>query len=240
MSLVDQLYKALAEGAVIFFIGKCRVNYEGRAASRLGEGERIIIVKKDKSVLVHRPTGYEPVNWQPPGSKLEFQLKGEGLLIRASNQDELLLISFDSKPEVEFFYLKDEAEFEMYASEEDMKRAVKLYPELIEEGFKPYEEEKAVGGFGRIDLLGVDRDGRLVVVEFKRKPATKQDILQLVSYLRIIENELGRKARGILAAPSLTKSARSEIAVAGLEFKCLSPRKCMEVLRKSRGLDAYL
>ncbi len=38
--------------------------------------------------------------------------------------------------------LKDEGEFNLYASEEDMKKAIILKPELIEEGLKIIDFEK--------------------------------------------------------------------------------------------------
>ncbi|MEM2914144.1 MAG: endonuclease NucS, partial [Candidatus Bathyarchaeia archaeon] len=56
---------AVSERKTIILVGNCWVNYHGRASSTLEPGERILIVKEDGSVLVHRSKGYEPVNWQP-------------------------------------------------------------------------------------------------------------------------------------------------------------------------------
>ncbi|HUK27893.1 MAG TPA: hypothetical protein VLV31_05680, partial [Candidatus Acidoferrales bacterium] len=58
----DFLEKAFRGRNFALVIGTCRVDYEGRASSTLESGERILVVKEDGSVLVHRPTGYEPVN----------------------------------------------------------------------------------------------------------------------------------------------------------------------------------
>jgi len=52
----------------VVIAGKCIVEYDGRAKSRLEVGERLVIFKPDGSALVHRPKDYSPVNWQPPGS----------------------------------------------------------------------------------------------------------------------------------------------------------------------------
>ena len=228
------------KGLVIVLAGPCTVSYEGRASSRLGEGERLVIIKSDRSVLVHRPEGSEPVNWQPPRSKIDFTQSGEGLRIRVSNGPELLLITFTSQPRVEYFELRDTAVFEMYASEEEMKKAVMAQPNLVEEGFKPFMEERPVKRSGRVDLLGVDRHGNILVVEFKKNNATAQDILQLKTYVESLEEEFGYRPRAIMAAPSLTKKARSMADSYGIEFRCLTARKCSQVLERMRNLDRYL
>ncbi|MGP8127479.1 MAG: endonuclease NucS, partial [Candidatus Bathyarchaeia archaeon] len=62
----EALGKAFRARSLAIIVGNCRVDYEGRASSTLEWGERIAMIKQDGSVLVHRPTGYEPVNWQPP------------------------------------------------------------------------------------------------------------------------------------------------------------------------------
>lgn len=45
----------------LMIIGNCWVDYQGRASSTLGPCERIVIIKEDKALLVHRPHGYESI-----------------------------------------------------------------------------------------------------------------------------------------------------------------------------------
>ena len=71
----EKIREGIRSGSLIVLMGLMEVYYEGRAASSLGPGERLLIIKQDGSLLVHRPTGYEPVNWQPPGSKIEIFLE---------------------------------------------------------------------------------------------------------------------------------------------------------------------
>ncbi len=80
---VEILEKAFRARSFVLVIGNCRVDYEGRASSTLGWGERIAMVKQDGSVLVHRPVGYEPVNWQPPKCLVKVWLDNSGLVMSA-------------------------------------------------------------------------------------------------------------------------------------------------------------
>lgn len=216
------------------------VRYEGRGESTLGPGERLVIIKRDRSILVHRPEGYEPVNWQPPNSHIDVDESEEGLVLTVTRKSEKLVITFPDPPEIYIFHLIDEAEFEMYATEMEMKRAVILEPKLIEEGFKPLEDERQVFQTGRIDVLGRDSEGRLVVVELKKRRASQDDIMQLMRYTTSLEREMGERPRAIIAAPSISRTASKLCGRTGVEFKCLTPRSCTEVLRKRSGLRQYL
>jgi RecB family endonuclease NucS len=61
------------KNTVLIVVGCCSVEYSGRARSTLGWGARIVIVKPDGSVLVHQRAGREPVNWQPPDTRVRYQ-----------------------------------------------------------------------------------------------------------------------------------------------------------------------
>jgi len=40
-------------GKCLLIVGNCCVEYRGRASSKLGPGERIIIIKEDGALLIH-------------------------------------------------------------------------------------------------------------------------------------------------------------------------------------------
>jgi RecB family endonuclease NucS len=217
----------------VLIIGKCAVDYRGRASSKLEPGERIVIFKQDGSVLVHRPVGYEPVNWQPPGCV--FHASGVGGVLHVSavrrQPAESVRISFDSIYLVASLRLNDVGEFVLHASEEDMQRAVLLMPSLVEEGLKPISYEKRVEP-GFVDVYCEDKAGRLVVIEIKRKTASREAVLQLARYVEAVRGIVNKEVRGILAAPSLGKGLQRLLVSLGLEFRDLDPRRCAEVLRK--------
>jgi len=220
----EKLKEGIRSRSLMVLVGLMEVFYEGRASSSLGEGERLLIIKQDGSVLVHRPTGYEPVNWQPPGSMIDVAVRDNELVIEARrlSPEEILRITVKKVYSLETYRLEDSAEFAMYATEEEMKRAILLEPSLIEEGFKPIEDERRAGRAGFVDIFGVDSSGNIVVIEIKRRNATSEDVKQLVSYVREIEGELGRRPRMILVAPGIQKSA-SNRASRNRHRRCWQP-----------------
>jgi RecB family endonuclease NucS len=86
---------------------------------------------------------------------------------------------------------------------------------------------------GFVDVYGIDKDGRLVVVEIKRKTAGKDAAFQLAKYIDAIKSRADREVRGILAAPDIAKDVQRLLATLGLEFKALDPKKCADILRKA-------
>ncbi|MEM1587406.1 MAG: endonuclease NucS [Candidatus Bathyarchaeia archaeon] len=230
--VVDKLNEAFNEKRVAIVVGSCWVDYSGRASSKLEPGERIVIVKEDGAVLVHRSRGYEPVNWQPSGCILQAFRDENKLVIKAIKRmpREVVTIFFDKIHLFSTFKLVDEGEFSLYASEEDIQRAILMEPSLIEEGFKPIDYERKVKP-GFVDIYGVDKDGRIVVIEIKRRTAGKEAVLQLAKYIESLKRSMGKEIRGILAAPGISKDARQLLLSLGLDFKRVDPKKCSEMLR---------
>jgi hypothetical protein len=224
---------ALASHKALIVVGNCWVDYRGRASSKLEAGERIVIFKEDGSVLVHRPTGYEPVNWQPPGCIFSVSIANNVLQIRAIRRkpSESVKIFFDRIYQVSVLSLVDKGEFSLYASEEDMQRAILLKPSLLEEGFKPITYEKKVEP-GFVDIYGIDKNGRFVVVEIKRKSAGREAVLQLAKYVDSIRDMVNREVRGVLVAPNIAKGVQRLLATLGLDFKALDPKRCTLILTK--------
>jgi len=234
--------EAVSQRKTLLVIGNCWVHYLGRAKSKLEPGERILIIKEDGSLLVHRSVSYEPVNWQPPGCIFQIQGKDNILEIRAVRQKpaESVKVFFDKIFMISALSLVDSGEFSLYASEEDMQKAILLEPSLLEDGFKPISYEKKVEP-GFVDVYGMDKNGKLVVVEIKRKTAGKEATLQLAKYIDAVKGKANREVRGILAAPNIAKDVQRLLATLGLEFKSLDPRKCADILKRSeaRKLEAF-
>ncbi len=232
---VTLVREAFSKQKTLLIVGNCWVDYFGRASSKLAAGERIVILKEDGSLLVHRPVGYEPVNWQPPGCLFHVGTAASGkvLQIRAVRRKpvESIRIGFDKVFLLCVLSLADKGVFSLHASEEDMQKAILMEPSLVEEGFKPISYEKQVEP-GFMDVYGVDKQGRFVVVEIKRKTASREAALQLARYVEAVRGQVNREVRGVLVAPSLAKGVQRLLASMGLGFKAVDPKKCAEVLSK--------
>jgi RecB family endonuclease NucS len=227
--------EAVSQRRTLIVVGRCWVHYVGRATSKLQKGERILITKADGSVLIHRSVGYEPVNWMPGGSVMFHVRTGDGALeIRAVRRrpPESVTVFFDQISLLSSSKLRDSAEFSLHASEEEMQKALVLKPQLLEEGLKIISYEKKVEP-GFVDVYGLDRSGRLAVVEIKRRTATRAAVLQLARYIEAVRAKADRPVRGILAAPSVGKDVQRLLATLGLEFKHLDPKKCAETLGRA-------
>jgi len=230
---VSLVKEALSKRKVLLLVGNCWVDYRGRASSKLESGERVVIFKEDGSLLVHRPAGYEPVNWQPPGCVFYVSSSGRVLQVRAVRRkpSESVRISFDNVYLLSVLSLVDRGEFALHASEEDMQKAILMKPSLVEDGFKPLSYEKKVEP-GFVDVYGVDKAGRFVVVEIKRKTAGGEAALQLAKYVEAIKGMMNREVRGVLAAPSIARGVQRFLETLGLDFKAVDPKKCAEILSK--------
>ncbi|UCE29097.1 MAG: endonuclease NucS [Candidatus Bathyarchaeota archaeon] len=234
---------AVSDRKGVIVVGNCWADYRGRASSKLEPGERIVILKGDGSVLVHRPSGYEPVNWQPSGCLFQTHLVDDVLQIRAIRKKpaESVRLFFDRVYLVSALRLVDSGEFSLYASEKDMQKAILLEPSLLEPGFKPVAYEKKVEP-GFIDVYGVDEAGRFVVVEIKRKTVGREAVLQLSKYVESIRKMVNRDVRGVLAAPRMGRGVQSLLETLGLGFKSLDARKCAEIVARfrTRKLEEFL
>jgi endonuclease len=228
--------KTFAQRRTLIVAGTCHVHYVGRARSTLELGERLLIIKSDGSLLVHRPVGYEPVNWQPSGSIFHVQVKDDELEVHGFRQKprESVRVAFTKVYMVSSLNLSDSGDFLLHASEDDMHRAILLKPELLEEGFKPISWEKKVEP-GFVDIYGEDKNGKLVIVEVKRKTASKEAALQLAKYVEPIKTKVNRAVRAVLVAPSLGKDVQRLLITLGLEYKALDPKVCAEVLKKTEN-----
>jgi RecB family endonuclease NucS len=210
--------EAISHSKTLLAIGRCSVSYQGRAKSKLAPGERILVIKGDGSLLV----------------LFHVHGKENRLEIRAVRQKppETVIVVFDDIQTCASYVLSDSGEFSLYASEEDMQKAILLRPDLLEEGFRPITYEKKVES-GFVDVYGEDKTGKFVVVEIKRKTAGKDAALQLARYLDAIRARTNRKVRGILVAPDIGKDVQRTLVTLGLEYKHLDPRKCAEILTRS-------
>jgi RecB family endonuclease NucS len=217
---------AFERSALLTLFGRCTVEYEGRAASSLGPGDRLVVLKPDGSALVHTDEGRTPVNWQPPGCEHYASVRDGRLRVRSVRRspDELLDVRFERVHHLAAYDVTDPDDIDLRGSEADLKEHVLDHPERVEAGFEPIATERETD-VGPMDVFGEDSAGRPVVVELKRRRVGPDAAGQLRRYVDALTRELGDgcEVRGILVAPSVTDRAAALLDREGLEFVALDP-----------------
>jgi RecB family endonuclease NucS len=216
---------AFEEGRMVTAFGRCTVDYDGRASSDLGPGDRLVVCKPDGTVLVHTDENRKPVNWQPPGCTHYASLRDGRLRVRSerSSPAERLDIDFHRLEQVTAYEIEDRSDLTLTGSEEDLRSRILDDPGLVESGFRPTATERETAA-GPVDVFGADADDRPVVVELKRRRVGPSAASQLRRYVDAVDEEFPDEGvRGILVAPSVTDRAAALLDEQGLGFVSLAP-----------------
>ena len=207
---------------MVQLVGSCTIDYQGRAQSTLAQGERLVIVKPDGTLLVHTSQGIKPVNWQPQGTSVQVAEKTWEedpvlvMTVERTSPREIVTMVFDQVHFLAAYELQDDEDLDLLGTEADIQQMLAMRPELIEEGFEPYDMELDRRR-GPMDLYGTDVHGNRVVVEVKRRTAGIKEAQQLVRYTER-ERALHTTVRGILAAPGISPKAKKYLDDKELEF----------------------
>jgi len=211
------------DGAIVTCLAACEVEYDGRSGGYLGPGDRLVVAKPDGTLLVHRPSGHQPVNWMPGGATIKVEEdEGSALLYaRRSNPNEYLRVYLHEPHLLTRFDADDTATYQERGTEAEMHEYIERNPETaIEDGFRVVEHERE-SVYGYIDFFGKDAEGRPVVVEVKRRQATLNNVDQLKRYMGLYR-ESNPDVRGILVAPSASDRVQRALRDDDLEFVELS------------------
>lgn len=237
MFQIQERIKQALEGQDTIIIGaRCSIEYSGRAEAYLHKGDRVIIIKQDKSLLVHQPTGTNPVNYMKAGTEHNVYYEDEQLYIKSKNValKEEMMITLHQLHFLHSKILEDGEKLVLKGTERDMAEKIYHNPILIEEGFKPLSQEEHTK-YGFIDVFGYDKNNKLVIVECKRYTANLDAVTQLRRYVEKIKSSKGLKeVRGILAAPNISPNAKKMLEDWGFEYKQVSPPNHLEKFNKKQ------
>lgn len=217
MQIQDGLRKNM-----VLVSGPCIIKYKGRAGSKLAEGERLILIKRDGTFLVHQNKGFKPVNYQPPGTRISVEREDGELVIKARRRDPRELIEV-TMPEVNYvknLELRDDEDIEIHGTERQLADMLLEDLSVIEEGLKAKNKESPLPQ-GDVDIFAEDEEGKYVVIEVKRKKASLKAVTQLRRYVEETEKAKDRGTRGILCAPGISNKASKQLEEKGLEFSAL-------------------
>ncbi len=230
---VSLLNSAISKKNLVMITCRCQIDYHGRSRSILPEGDRLLIIKTNGAVLVHRPKGYSPVNWQPKTSSIIFEDNDDALVMKAVRDSprEVLIAKISRVYSIMVAEgLIDDARFIMYASEKEIKDVIEKNPEIIEKGLEIIGREEKIEE-GIVDFLARDRQGTLVVIEVKDERAGIESGKQLLRYIHHYR-KVKDKVRGILVAPSFSKQVIEFLERNNLEKKRLNIDKIIETIEK--------
>jgi len=201
-------------------VGECYVEYEGRASSKLPRGKRMLLIKGDSSFAIHENRLIRPTNYMM-GASIGCELD--------EKKDALKIFSKKVKPkekiEAWFFTIDDVVDYDvpetndlrLSGSEKELNDALMDDLSFLEPGLKPINQQQ-VFRKGICDIIAEDAEGRLVVIELKRRQADYGAVTQLKRYMEQVEKIKGKETRGILLAPDIRKNARELLESYGLEY----------------------
>jgi hypothetical protein len=241
---VEQINNALDRNETVIIAANCEVAYYGKVESFLPAGDRIILIKNDKTLLVHQPDGVNPINYMKEGTEARLYIEDNHVILKAKH---VFLKDFlDAKIHkihfIDSHKLEDGGKIQVIGSEADMSDMIYENPQLIESGFKPFSREEHTK-VGFIDVFGTDKNGKVVVIECKRDNADFKAVQQLHRYIHKICKSKGIKEdriRGIIAAPRISQNAKVMLEELGYKFVSVSPPKYLERYdKKQKRLGEY-
>ena len=194
------LKQALAKRNVVIVNAKCSIEYNGRASSQANEAWRIIIIKPDGSLLIHTNEGYQPLNWQPPGSKIYFE--GDKIIATRRNPKETLRITLHEIAWIETA-IASEGEFTLHGSHEDVKKWVieNLAKVTNCPNARLVGTEVSLNRHGIADIIA-ECDGNKIIIEVKRGIVDLNAVSQLKRYVNAVP-----EAKGVLVGAWFTNGA---------------------------------
>jgi endonuclease len=204
---------------VRILVARCEIAYHGRATTRLGSGDRVILFKDDGSLCVHTDKGFKPLNYVAGPTAVREE--GDVIRVYRAASDETLVIVVLEVHSDSDHQLDDGAVLEREDAELQIHRLLEHAPETIEPGLVVLDRERFTDT-GPIDLFCRDAEGRTVVVEVKRTRAVAAHVEQLTRYCERVDlDPAHRPCRGILVAPEIAPQAQVMCEARGYAFVTL-------------------
>lgn len=213
----NKIINAHSAGKAVIIVGKCIVDYNGKAWTHLDEGRRTVRINPSGAVVVSGTKSVKPKNWQTSDANTRIDIDDDNHMViesKSSSPEEILEVRLTNIHK-SIHYKPPESDVEVEGTENDLHKKLISNPEYIEDGLKILEHEKTINT-GDIDLFGVDSCNNEVIIEVKRKKAQIKNVDQLNRYMNTYNSE--KKLRGILVAPDITESAKEYLQNHQYEF----------------------
>lgn len=238
--IIENVKLGIERGEFICFFCHCTINYSGRAESYLDNGDRLIAIKQDKTVMIHQPEGGMPINYVKAPASCEL-MEEDGLLIfRACSGEDEVVCAISEVYDVFARRLADGQKQDLSGKESEMSDMIRDNPACIGTDFIPLNREEHTK-YGFIDVFGHLGDGTLAVVECKRYTAGLSAVSQLRRYVEKMQSAKGtEKVTGIIAAPAITSNAEKMLKDWGFRFCAVEPpKRHMRKRREQKKIDQF-
>src|SRR3954462_4617121 len=183
-------------------VARCTASYTGRLTTRLPEGVRLLVVKKDGTFMLWSDGGgssVKPLNWMTPPTVIEEDVGRIVVRKRAGKTEDCLEIRLAEVLSDVTHEMGEAAGLEKDGVERDLQEVLADRPEALGEELRLVRREWPTD-IGPLDLMCRDADDGWVAVEIKRI-AGIEAVEQLCRYLERIRVDPARVAcRGVLAA----------------------------------------
>ncbi len=191
----------------------CEVDYNGRAVSHVGLGNRLIINKSDSSFVIHKATCITPMNYNGPKSSLV--VNGDKL-ISTSKSGEIITVTIKeilSYTELDCWSNKT---IDIKKTESDLcDKIIDNAGQLLGINVKSIEREMPTV-LGKIDIVCTDMDNIKHCIEVKRKTISVSGVYQLNKYMKYMSKN--GSCVGYMAAPKISSNAMMELMQFGYQF----------------------
>ncbi|MFH1787771.1 MAG: endonuclease NucS domain-containing protein [Candidatus Altiarchaeota archaeon] len=242
VGLRNRFGRDIQERKLILALVRCSIEYWGRSRSVVGEGDRLIIIKPDTTLIVHSPVGFKPLNWMSSPTDSAVEVVDGRLLLHSQRTrkpfEEIKITVSDVIDYQAFEGLIDRESITVTHNEKDMRDYLASHPGEVDPDFKlkSVEYKSPVGFF---DLYGRIR-GIYTVVELKSERAGLPAALQVVRYRNWLREHLRQDVGAILMAPSIAPTAQAIIRKEGISFRKFNIRKISKKALPKHTLDEWL
>jgi RecB family endonuclease NucS len=233
--LVKRLNFAVGDKMIIIS-GRCTATFDGRIKSFLDDGDRLLVIKRDLSIIMHGPLGVKPLNWQKPqAGPINFSLKEYFLemVTERTKTKEILSIVFSQIAFVALWHAQDETAITIYGDESDLVKYLVANPDLIESGFQVLRTEYNTD-VGPVDIRGIGKEGE-TIIEVKKRNATPSDAHQLKRYIEYFEEKEKKSVKGVLVAPNFPDKVLKYLDKNNLEAKQIAWDEVFPTIKRSKS-----
>lgn len=234
--LADRCNADLRLRHAIVLVARCTIEYWGRSRSVVGEGDRIILVKPDSTLIVHAPRGFKPLNWMSAPADTVAQAEDDVLVIASQRTkkpfEEMRIEIRHVHGYHRYPGLHDAQDIEVRHTERDMQDYLACHPELVDPAFRLTATEYH-SPLGFIDLYGKLGE-RYCVVELKVERAGLPAALQVKRYRDWLAREMRQDVEAILIAPAITPNALQILKKEKIAFKKFSIKKIEPTFTKNK------